>query len=248
MSTRIERASVPALAGCARRGEVAVGGLTPLSATDFPGYLAAVVFCQGCPWRCGYCHNPHLLERRTPATLAWADVRAFLARRIGLLDAVVFSGGEPLAQPGLRAAVESVRGMGFAVGLHTGGAYPRRLAAVLPLVDWVGFDVKADFDAYADVTRVPGSGARACESLAMVIASGVACEVRTTVHARAHVADDLVMLADRLAALGVRRYALQAFRPGRCADDAWNTSAPSLDPALCAAIAERFEHFEVRAA
>ena len=43
--------------------ELKVGGVTPFSATDYPGKLAAVVFVQGCPWRCGYCHNPHLQPR-----------------------------------------------------------------------------------------------------------------------------------------------------------------------------------------
>ena len=38
-----------------------VGGLVPLTSIDFPGELAAVVFTQGCPWRCVYCHNPELL-------------------------------------------------------------------------------------------------------------------------------------------------------------------------------------------
>ena len=39
-----------------------LGGLTPLTTIDFPGRLAAVLYCQGCPWRCGYCHNPELLD------------------------------------------------------------------------------------------------------------------------------------------------------------------------------------------
>lgn len=38
-----------------------VGGITPFTTIDFPGRLAAVIFCQGCPWRCQYCHNRHLL-------------------------------------------------------------------------------------------------------------------------------------------------------------------------------------------
>ena len=38
-----------------------VGGLTPLSASDYPDRLAAVIYCQGCAWRCTYCHNAHLL-------------------------------------------------------------------------------------------------------------------------------------------------------------------------------------------
>ena len=69
-----------------------LGGLTRLSASDYPGKLAAVVFCQGCAWRCGYCHNAHLQPRRGREEIAWSDVLAFLQRRRGLLDAVVFSG------------------------------------------------------------------------------------------------------------------------------------------------------------
>ena len=77
-----------------------IGGLTPLSTTDYPGQLAAAVFCQGCPWRCGYCHNPHLIPATVKQGIDWVEVMRFLERRRGLLDAVVFSGGEPTLQPG----------------------------------------------------------------------------------------------------------------------------------------------------
>ena len=105
-----------------------VGGLLPLSTTDFPDRLSAVVFLQGCPWRCRYCHNPELQARASTGELAWRTVLDFLDRRAGLLDAVVFSGGEPTLQAGLARAVEDVRRRGFAAGLHTAGIYPRRLA------------------------------------------------------------------------------------------------------------------------
>jgi pyruvate formate lyase activating enzyme len=80
-----------------------VGGLTRLSATDYPGKLAAVVFCQGCAWRCDYCHNPELQPPRSTGEIAWPEVLAFLERRKGLLDAVVFSGGGPNQQRGREA-------------------------------------------------------------------------------------------------------------------------------------------------
>ena len=83
-----------------------VGGLTPFSTTDYPGMLAAVVFCQGCPWRCDYCHNPHLLPRKHPGGVEWSQVRDLLLRRQGLLDAVVFSGGEPTLQKELLGAIQ----------------------------------------------------------------------------------------------------------------------------------------------
>jgi pyruvate formate lyase activating enzyme len=225
-----------------------VGGLTPLTTTDYPGHLSAVVFCQGCPWRCGYCHNPHLLRAQRRAALPFRDVVGFLQRRIGLLDAVVFSGGEPLAQTALGAAMRTVGAMGFRVALHTGGAYPARLAEVLPLVDWVGFDVKTSFGDYARITGVRGSGGPAHASAKLLLASGVAHEFRTTVHPRDHAPGTLARLAKRLAAMGVRRYALQEFRRDGCADAALiaDRSPSFITDDWCAAVAPAFESFTVR--
>ena len=195
-----------------------VGGLTPLSASDWPGMLAAVVFCQGCPWRCRYCHNPGLIPSHGDGEIPWAEVLAFLHRRRGLLDGVVFSGGEPTAQTGLADAMRAVRDLGFKIGLHTGGAYPRRLAEVLPLVDWVGLDAKAAFADYARITGVPGSGVSALASLEQVLASGVAHEIRTTVHPALLSDADVVGLAGTLSAHGVKRHVIQAFRSQGCTD------------------------------
>jgi pyruvate formate lyase activating enzyme len=225
-----------------------VGGLIPCSATDWPGQLAAVVFCQGCPWRCGYCHNPHLLPARGASELAWAEVLALLRRRVGLLDAVVFSGGEPLAQAALGEAIREVRALGVRVGLHTGGAYPARLAQVLPLVDWVGFDFKAPSGDYPAITGVPGSGEKALASAGLLIASGVAHEFRTTVHPRWHDEPTLARLTDQLAALGVQRYVLQPFRAQGCADPTLghDTAAALLAGSRAMKLGSRFEAFDVR--
>lgn len=197
-----------------------VGGFTPFTATDYPGQLAAVVFVQGCAWRCGYCHNPHLQQRPATSPLDWRDILATLARRRGLLDAVVFSGGEPTTDPALADAMRQVRALGFKVGLHTACIYPDRLAAVLPLADWVGFDVKAPFDDYHIITRVPGSGVAARACVQAILASGVAYECRTTVHPDLLPAEALLRMADELCALGVERYVIQQFRPQGCSDAA----------------------------
>ena len=131
------------------------GGFVPFTSTDYPDALAAVVFCQGCPWRCRYCHNPHLIPAHGSDERDFGRILAWLATRRRLLDAVVFSGGEPTAQGELPAAIDAVRALGFAVGVHTNGAYPRRLARILPQLDWVGIDVKAPAADYASVTGVP---------------------------------------------------------------------------------------------
>lgn len=172
-----------------------------------------MVYCQGCPWRCSYCHNPHLLTSGAGGRIAWSEVLGFLQRRRGLLDAVVFSGGEPTAQPGLAQAMRQVKALGYRVGLHSAGIYPRRFAEVLRLVDWVGFDAKAPFDAaYERITGVRASGAAALASARALLASGVECEFRTTWHAGFLSPAELDRLTQTLAELGVRRYALQEFR------------------------------------
>lgn len=227
-----------------------IGGVTPLSSTDWPGMLSAVVFCQGCPWHCGYCHNPALIPPRGGHEIAWADVMAFLQRRRGLLDAVVFSGGEPTVQSALPEAMREVRALGFKVGLHTGGMYPKKLEAVLPLVDWVGFDVKAPFDEYHRITGVDGSGNPAAASLQQVLASGVAHEVRTTVHPLLLDDADVAALAQDLAARGVKHYVIQAFRSQGCGDELLRQSAVRRRPLddVGAGLAGLFETLSVRAA
>lgn len=170
----------------------------------------------------------------------------FLERRRGLLDAVVFSGGEPTAQPGLAPAMREARALGYRIGLHSAGIYPRRFAAVLPLVDWVGFDAKAPFDAaYGRITGVPASGAAALESARALLASGVDCEFRTTWHPGFLSAADLERLTQTLTELGVRRYALQEFRAsdGVAFRAEGATVAPDLD-----VLARRFAQFTLRRA
>jgi len=184
-----------------------------MSTTDFPGVLSAVLFLQGCPWRCSYCHNPHLLSADTHPRIAWESALEFLRRRAGLLDAVVFSGGEPTLQDGLPAAMREVKAMGFLIGLHTAGAYPGKLAAVLPLVDWVGLDVKAPFDRYEAVNGAPGSGASALASLRLVVASGVEHECRTTVDPDLISEEEFAALTEAVLALGARRPVRQVCRP-----------------------------------
>lgn len=181
-----------------------VGGFVPLTTVDFPGRLSAVVFCQGCPWRCVYCHNTHLQQFET-GRLPWDAVVRQLEDRRGFLDAVVFSGGEPTAQPGLPAAMAQVRTMGFAIGLHTAGMIPGALRCALPLVDWVGFDVKAPLDArYDGVAGQPGCAARVLESLGALVESGVDYEIRTTLDLR--ILDETARedIARQLSNLGVK--------------------------------------------
>lgn len=202
------------------RDGLALAGLVPFSTVDFPGRLAAVLFTAGCPLNCRYCHNPHLRRHAADPARDWGATLAWLGRREGLLDAVVFSGGEPTLQPRLADALTEVRDLGFATGLHTAGVLPERLQRVLPLLDWVGLDVKAPFDRYGIITGRAGGGDRARRALDAVLASGIDYELRTTVHPDLLTDEDLVAIGEALRARGVRRWVLQEFRPAGCLDAA----------------------------
>ncbi|MBK1644096.1 anaerobic ribonucleoside-triphosphate reductase activating protein [Thiocapsa imhoffii] len=199
-----------------------VGGLLPLTTIDYPGELAAVVFCQGCGWRCRYCHNPSLLDPHAATSLTWGDVAAFLDRRVGLLDAVVFSGGEPTVQQGLEAAIAEVKARGFKVGLHTAGAVPGRLAQILPHLDWIALDIKGLPESYPTITGVTHAGRAAWESLALLLDAKIELEVRTTLMPGC-TSEDVGKLARRLSRAGVKRYAIQACDTAHALD-------PGLEP------------------
>jgi pyruvate formate lyase activating enzyme len=230
------------------RRQPKVGGLTPFTATDYPGKLAAVVFMQGCPWRCGYCHNQHLQQRGSAAGLQWQEVMSLLARRTGLIDAVVFSGGEPTTDPALGAAILEARAFGFEIGLHTAGTYARRLEAVLPMIDWVGVDVKAPFGLYQQITGIEGSGQQALASAKVVLASGVAHEFRTTIHPSLLQEIEIYEMAVTLAGMGVKNYALQVFRPTGCNNPVLNAVSTAGYPSetLLRKIAPLFPNFTLR--
>lgn len=202
--------------------DLVIAGLVPLSTVDWPGHLAAVAFLQGCPWRCTYCHNSAILDPRAPTTVHWSEVADLLARRTGLLDGIVFSGGEPTRQAALLPAMREVRAAGFAIGLHTGGAYPNQLAALLPLVDWVGLDIKAPAHLYQAITQVGGpttAASQAFASLRLVLDSGVDVQVRTTVDPTVLTDRDVAELTDTLRGLGVRDHVLQKVRPDGTTDE-----------------------------
>lgn len=206
-----------------------VGGLVPLTTLDFPDHLACVLFCQGCGWRCRYCHNPQLIPACGSEEKPWAEILAFLEQRIGLLEAVVFSGGEPTLQSALPDAIAQVRALGYKVGLHSAGIKPKLFRQVLPLVDWVGFDIKALPEQSTLITGVEGSGKANWKSLDHLLKSGVEHECRTTVHWNLFDAGLLWDMAQRLRARGVERFVVQCVRTARMLDASLADSAAPYD-------------------
>lgn len=188
-----------------------IGGVVSLSTVDYPDYISSVIFLQGCGWCCKYCHNQHLQPIELSHSLPWEDILELLRSHRGFVDAVVFSGGEPLIQEALPDAIMEVKNMGFMIGLHTAGAVPEMLAKVAPMTDWIGFDVKNDFKDYELITGVPNSGKTALESLKLLVALNVNFEVRITMYKTLEISV-IVDLLKELSSMGVKTVALQKCR------------------------------------
>lgn len=231
--------------------DLRVAGVTPFTTIDFPGKLSAVVFLRGCPWRCAYCHNRWMRSRRRQeGDPTWESVEALLSKRKGLLDAVVFSGGEPCMDPALPAAMRLVKEQGFEVGLHTSGAYPRHLQECVGLIDWVGLDVKGDPhnpEAFDAIAGIKGAHEAFLESFHVLREVQIPMEARTTAHPDYLSEAAILSIGQWLNQAGVSTYALQIFRkaPGMETDfdpvpDSW-PSAQTLQE-----LNEMFPHFTLR--
>ncbi len=189
----------------------------PFSLCDFPSHPAAVVFAQGCNFRCPFCHNGGLLAM-TAGSIPPAEVLDRLARRRDLLHGVVVSGGEPCLQPDLAAFCASVKALGLAVKLDTNGSRPSVLRDLFArrLVDYVAMDVKAPPRLYAKLAGVDVEWDVIQESIRVLAACGVPHQFRTTVVEAILSDEDLEEIAGLLPPGD--RLVRQVFRPDLARD------------------------------
>ncbi|HJR99561.1 MAG TPA: 4Fe-4S cluster-binding domain-containing protein, partial [Flavobacterium sp.] len=71
-----------------------ISNITPFTLLDYPDKSSCILWYAGCNMRCLYCYNPEIVLGK--GTISFSEVLLFLKTRIGLLNAVVFSGGECL--------------------------------------------------------------------------------------------------------------------------------------------------------
>ena len=191
-----------------------IGGLQKTSLLDFPEKISAIVFTAGCNFRCGYCHNPELIK---PVALVKDDVFAFLKTRMGKLDGVVITGGEPCLQKELPEFIKEIKSMGYAVKLDTNGSFPAMLEKVLPDLDYAAMDIKAPLEKYTEIVNVPVNTDNIFKSIRMLQNSGIDYEFRTTVLESQLTFEDFESIGRLLN--GSKKYILQKFVPSKILDE-----------------------------
>jgi len=164
---------------------VKIAGLQKLTLIDYPNRIAATVFLAGCNLDCGYCYNRWMIDAsRVPEALSMEALLDWLRTRVGKLDGVCVSGGEPTLAPDLPELLRAIKGLGFAVKLDTNGTGPKVLRDLLDagLLDDVALDIKAPLDErYAIVVGRPLDPDIIRRTLNLLRAWGGAYELRTTV-------------------------------------------------------------------
>lgn len=134
-----------------------IAGLQKTTLVDFPGIVAATVFTPGCSFRCGFCHNPELVlqEQFQGNIIPNEDFFNFLVSRVGKLQGVCITGGEPLLQPDIDSFISHIKALGFKVKLDTNGSFPDRLEKIIKEgdIDYIAMDVKSPLGKYAEITN-----------------------------------------------------------------------------------------------
>jgi len=197
-----------------------IGGLQKFSLLDYPGFLSAIVFTQGCNLHCQFCYNPMLVWPKVSKSkqkghhplIKEDDLFIFLRLRIGKLDAVVITGGEPTMQDDLPDFIAKIKKLGYLVKLDTNGTNPKMIKKLIDkkLIDYIAMDIKAPKDKYNKIVGVPVDFNKIKKSVKIIIESGLPHEFRTTMVPGLLDKDDIVAIAKTIK--GASKWYLQQFR------------------------------------
>lgn len=193
-----------------------IAGLEKLSLIDYPGKLSAIIFTHGCNLRCEYCHNPELvIQDITPEEIYDPEkILKFLKSRVGKLDAVVITGGEPLLYDDLEPFLKSIKELGYLVKLDTNGLLPCKLKKLINngVVDYISMDIK-----YPEGDYITFTGKNALknvkQSISIIMNSGLDYEFRTTYVKGIHTVESSKAIGEMIK--DSKQYYIQNFRAGK---------------------------------
>lgn len=188
-------------------------GFQKLTLLDYPEKTACTLFTAGCNFRCGFCHNAALVTHIDNSHFYSEEyILDYLKKRVGVLDGVCITGGEPLMHKELPEFIAKVKALGYKVKLDTNGSYPERLAALIDggLIDYVAMDIKNCKEKYLETADCGEEDLIKVEkSVELLKQKKIDFEFRTTVVKQYHTIEDIKKIADWIN--GADKYFIQNF-------------------------------------
>ncbi len=189
-----------------------IGGMQKLTLLDYPGKVACTVFTVGCNLRCPFCHNASLVTHPQDAGYVTDDeLFSFLKKRVGVLDGICVTGGEPTLQKDLPEFLAKLKALGYCVKLDTNGTNPQLLKSLIDegLVDYVAVDIKNSPEKYAVTSGGIDILDKVEQTVSILLSSSIDYEFRTTVVKDFHDVCDFESIGKWIS--GAKRYFLQGF-------------------------------------
>lgn len=212
-----------------------IGGFQKFSLLDYPGKMSAVIFLSGCNFRCGFCHNPELvdpLQMQDHPSIDPDEVYRFLETRQGKLDGVCITGGEPTIWQKLPEMIAKIKDMGFLLKLDTNGTNPQMVKNLIEskLVDYFAIDIKSSPEKYSQTISREVKISDIEETLKSIVKAGIYLELRTTIAPVLVTLKDIELIKKWLLNLKIADkiglYALQQFRPGKNLKEEFHNVSP----------------------
>ena len=216
-----------------------IGGLEKFTLIDYPKKIACTVFTLGCNFRCQFCHNPELImAKENSPRVSEREFFKFLKNRIGKLDGVCITGGEPAIQDDIIKFIKKIKKLGFLVKFDTNGIRPDIIKELVTekLIDYIAMDIKAplglksqtpnsksqtnpkfQITKYEDVIGVKIDIEKIKESASVIMSSPIDYEFRTTAVPGIHTEENFIEIGKWLN--GAKAYYIQEYREIKIFDE-----------------------------
>lgn len=186
-------------------------GIDKFSLLDYDENVSIVLFAPTCNYRCPFCHNGDSVLG-SHSSIPFDEILSFLKTRVGLVDAVVVSGGEPTLMDDVVEKIEKIKELGYKIKLDTNGTNPDVLKKLLDksLINYVAMDIKNSEEMYPATTGVTNPQMdKIKRSISILINGNVDYEFRTTLVAEYHSAESIEKMGKMIK--GAKQLYLQKF-------------------------------------
>ena len=219
-----------------------IGGLQKTTLVDYPGKVAATVFTLGCSFRCHFCHTPELVipEQFNPI-MPMNEIMDFFKSRVGKLEAVCITGGEPTVQKDIGQFIIDLKKMGFLIKLDTNGTMSDILQKLIDArnINYIAMDIKGPIERYGEITATKGFEEKIKQSVKIIMESGIPYEFRTTIAKPLHSVDDFKGIGELIK--GSDLYYIQNFVRSKHVDDKMTLQSFTKDElAQCLAVIKTY--------